>query len=74
MTTLKTTLGTYDAIKAVNKTCNFIGRYSYILDGEEINGYESKDLKEDEFTPIVKLETADGWLICTNYKNVVNSL
>ncbi|MED4567604.1 hypothetical protein [Bacillus atrophaeus] len=63
-------------MKIIGATFNCVGTYEYILDNEFIEGYEYKEVNEnnkDEFTPIVKVECTDGCFYATNYKNDVKN-
>lgn len=73
---VKTNKSTYEAMKIIGATFNCVGTYEYILDNEVIEGYEYKEINEnnkDEFTPIVKVECTDGYFYATNYKNDVKN-
>lgn len=76
MKIVKTNKGTYEAMKIIGSTFNFVGTYEYTLDGEIINGYEYEEVdgnNEDEFTPIAKVECNDGYFYATNYKDDVEN-
>ncbi|MDM5298103.1 hypothetical protein QUF51_08020 [Bacillus pumilus] len=77
MELVKTDKGTYEAMRIIGATFNCVGTYKFThQDGEIIEGYEYKEVNEDnqdEFTPIVKVECADGYFYATNYKNDVKN-
>jgi hypothetical protein len=77
MELIKTNKNTYEAMKIIGATFNCVGTYKFThQDGEVIEGYEYKEVNEnseDEFTPIVKVECADGYFYTTNYKDDVKN-
>ncbi|WP_425203643.1 hypothetical protein [Priestia megaterium] len=75
MKTIQTNIGTYEAMKIISATSNYVGVYEYThQDGELIEGYEYKEINKDhknEFVPVVKVECADGYFYSTNYDDDV---
>lgn len=69
-----TTKGAYEVIQILRKTVNCIGKYKYMLDGEEIEGYDREWNYDDPFIPIAKINCKNGYVIATNYKNQVEEI
>lgn len=70
-----TNKGAYETIQILSKTFNSIGEYKYTLDnGEEIDGYDRKLNYDDPFTPIVRINCNNGYVIVTNYKNQIEDI
>lgn len=73
-TNYKIELNAYEAMAKMQKTCEFLGGYNYIMpDGEIING-EWQTITDDEYTPIAKVECKDGYFFTTNYRKSVEKL
>jgi hypothetical protein len=72
-----TNRSTYEAMKIIAATFNCVGSYRYThTDGELIEGYEYKDVNEDnqdQFTPVIKVVCSDGYFYATNYKDDVKN-
>jgi len=74
MTNHKTSLGTYEAMEKMRKTCEFLGSYNYAMEDGEVIAGEWQTITEDEYTPIVKVECKNGYFCVTDYTKNVEKL